>query len=154
MENGFKLWYNYVNVNSICGYKSFEINGKNKAIQSVIVEIENENVSISTHKRDINNVVNKIKKPEQLIYTSEEVGLKIERITGKQLVTVNQTRVNDIIESPLENIPQTNENSRTNKPSSNENDSYALPEDQICFIFLQLRNLLPEIKLKSSITEI
>ena len=85
-----------------------------KAIQSVVVEIENENVSISTHKRDINNVVNKIKKPEQLIYTSEAVGLKIERITGKQLVTVNQTRVNDIIESPLENIPQTNEKARTN----------------------------------------
>ncbi len=21
MENGFKLWYNYVNVNSICGYE-------------------------------------------------------------------------------------------------------------------------------------
>ncbi len=73
-----------------------------KAIKSVVVEIENENVSISTHKRDINNVVNKIKKPEQLIYTSEEVGLMIERITGKQLVTVNQTRVNDIIETPLE----------------------------------------------------
>ena len=22
VENGFKLWYNYVNVNSICGYKT------------------------------------------------------------------------------------------------------------------------------------
>ena len=102
--------------------KSFEIDGKNKAIQSVVVDIENENVSISTHERDINNVINKIKKPEQLIYTSEEIGLKIERITGKQLVTVNQTRVNDKIESPKTNIPQTNEKSTTNEPTSIEVD--------------------------------
>ena len=100
--------------------KSFEIDGKNKAIQSVVVDIENENVSISTHERNINNVVNKIKKPEQLIYTSEEIGLKIERITGKQLVTVNQTRVNDEIESPKSNIPQTTEKSTINEPISIE----------------------------------
>ena len=114
-----------------------------KAIQSVVVEIENENVSISTHKRDINNVVNKIKKPEQLIYTSEEVGLKIERITGKQLVTVNQTRVNDIIESPSENGPQTNEKSRTNEPSSYESDSYIT---NMAFFFRKvIHNILKKI---------
>ena len=88
-------------------------------------------------------VVNKIKKPEQLIYTSEEVGLKIERITGKQLVTVNQTRVNDIIESPLENVPQTNEKSRTNEPSSYESDSYIT---NMAFFFRKvIHNILKKI---------
>ena len=94
--------------------KAFEINGKNKAIQSVVVEIENENVSISTHERDINNVVNKIKMPEQLIYTSEEIGQMIERRTGKQFTTVNPTRVNNEIVSPNKNISQVTENSNQN----------------------------------------
>ena len=91
--------------------KSFEINGKNKAVQSVVVAIENENVSISTHERGINNVVNKIKMPEQLIYASDEIGQMIERTTGKQLVTVNPTRVNNMIASPIPNISQSSEKS-------------------------------------------
>lgn len=101
--------------------KSFEINGKNKAIQSVVVEIENENVSISTHERGINNIVNKIKMPEQLIYTSEEIGQMIERRTGKQFSTVNPTRVNNKFVSPKNNISQTTENS-TNKVLQTENE--------------------------------
>ena len=52
--------------------KAFKIDGKNKAVQSVVVSIEDENVSISTHLREINNVVNKIKMPEQLIFASTE----------------------------------------------------------------------------------
>lgn len=83
--------------------KSFELNGKNKAVQSIIVAIEDENVSISTHQRDINNVVNKIKNARQLIYVSDEVGQMIERIT------VNPTREN--IVPPKTNISQTQENS-------------------------------------------
>ena len=51
-----------------------------------------------------NNVVNKIKMPEQLIYASDEIGQMIERTTGKQLVTVNPTRVN--IVPPVPNISQ------------------------------------------------
>ena len=97
--------------------KAFEINGKNKAIQSVVVEIENENVSISTHERGINNVVNKIKMPEQLIYTSEEIGQMIERRTGKQFTTVNPTRVNNELVSPNNNISQLNEKSNIEKIS-------------------------------------
>ena len=93
--------------------KSFEINGKNKAIQSVVVDIESENVSISTHERGINNVVNKIKMPEQLIYTSEEIGQMIERITGKQYSTVNPTRVNNEFVSPNMNISQSKEKSNS-----------------------------------------
>lgn len=101
--------------------KAFEINGKNKAVQSVVVAIEDENVSISTHERGINNVVNKIKKPEQLIYTSDEVGQLIERITGKRLVTVNPTRVNENSVPPLPNIPQPAEKSSVDLMRENEN---------------------------------
>ncbi len=89
--------------------KSFEIDGKNKAVQSVVVAIEDVNVSISTHQRDVNNLVNKIKMPEQLIYASAEIGQVVERITGKQLVTVNPTRVNEHIEPPKINISQNEE---------------------------------------------
>lgn len=98
--------------------KSFEINGKNKAVQSVVVAIEDENVSISTHERDINNLVNKIKMPEQLIYVSDEIGQVIERATGKQLVTVNPTRANGNAEPPRENIPQNAEKSTSAERSS------------------------------------
>lgn len=83
--------------------KSFELNGKNKAVQSIVVAIEDENVSISTHQRDINNVVNKIKNARQLIYISDEIGQVIERIT------VNPTRVN--IVPPTLNISQSQEKS-------------------------------------------
>lgn len=91
--------------------KSFKLDGKNKAVQSVIVAIEDDNISISTHLREINNVVNKIKMPEQLIYASAEIGQVVERITGKQLVTVNPTRVNENIVPPKTNISQDKEKS-------------------------------------------
>ena len=90
------------------------MNGKNKAVQSVVVSIENENVSISTHERDINNVVNKIKKPDQLIYVSDEIGQMIERTTGKQLVTVNPTREDVLNVPPTENISHPIEKSTSN----------------------------------------
>lgn len=98
--------------------KSFEINGKNKAVQSVVVAIEDENVSISTHERDISNLVNKIKMPEQLIYASDEIGQVIERATGKQLVTVNPTRANGKAEPPRANITQNAEKSTSTEQSS------------------------------------
>lgn len=101
--------------------KSFEINGKNKAVQSVVVAIENENVSISSHERDINNIVNKIKMPEQLIYVSDEIGQVIERVTGKQLVTVNPTRVNNSV-PPQVSIAQ------SFKKSSSQSESEILSQ--------------------------
>lgn len=104
--------------------KSFVIDGKNKSVQSVVVAIEDENVSISTHQRDINNVVNKIKMPEQLIYLSAEVGQVIERTTGIQLRTVNPTRVNENIVPPKANIPQNTEKS-INPAKSQERHSDA-----------------------------
>lgn len=91
--------------------KAFKIDGKNKAVQSVVVSIEDENVSISTHLREINNVVNKIKMPEQLIFASTEIGQMVERLTGKQLGTVNPTRENEIFAPPVTTILQNTENS-------------------------------------------
>ncbi len=107
--------------------KSFKLDGKNKAVQSVIVAIEDDNISISTHLREINNVVNKIKMPEQLIYASAEIGQVVERITGKQLVTVNPTRVNENIVPPKTNISQDKEKSTiiNNNEKSQENHSNA-----------------------------
>lgn len=82
--------------------KSFEFNGKNKAVQSIVVAIEDDNVSISTHQREINNLINKIKMPDQVIYLSPEIGQVIERMT-KTSVTVNPTRENKTV-PPTKNI--------------------------------------------------
>ncbi|UTY31725.1 hypothetical protein [Treponema putidum] len=42
--------------------------GKHKIVQSVVVEIGGVNVLVSTHEKDINNVLNKIKQADQVIY--------------------------------------------------------------------------------------
>lgn len=86
--------------------KSYIIDDKIHGIQSVVVSIDGENVSISTHEHDINNIVNKIKKPDQLLYAAAEVRLLVERATGKQLVTVNQNRNSEYVASPSQNISQ------------------------------------------------
>ncbi len=65
--------------------KSYIINEKTRAIQSVIVSIEDDNVSISTHERDINNAVNKIKTPDQLLFAAAEVGRVITQHTQVNL---------------------------------------------------------------------
>ena len=62
---------------------------KARAIQSVVVSIDGENISITTHQRDISNVVNKIKKPDQLLFAAAKVRLLVERMDKP--VTVNPT---------------------------------------------------------------
>lgn len=89
--------------------KSFFINDKVHGVQSVVVSIDGENVSISTHERDINNFVNKIKKPDQLLYAAAKVRLLVERATGKQLVTVNPTREFEYVKSLDSNLQQKSE---------------------------------------------
>lgn len=92
--------------------KSFVINEKFKTVQSVVIEIEGENISISSHERELNNLLNKIKMPDQLLYARAEVEQIIERITNNSLGTVNQTRENEnsrLSESPVESISQTQE---------------------------------------------
>ena len=53
---------------SLLYVKSFLTGGKYKIVQSVVVEIDGVNVSVSTHEKDINNVLNKIKQADQVIY--------------------------------------------------------------------------------------
>lgn len=86
--------------------KSYIIDDKIHGIQSVVVSIDGENVSISTHEPDINNIVNKIQKPDQLLYVATEVRLLVERATGKQLVTVNPNRDSEYVASLIQNISQ------------------------------------------------
>ena len=83
-ERDGKKSHNYV--------KSFVFDEKTKAVQNIVVSIDGENVSISTHPREINNLVNKIKTPDQLVYAAAEVGRLIERMAENQSVTVNPTR--------------------------------------------------------------
>lgn len=45
------------------------------------MNINGENVSITAHPRDINNIVNKIKMPDQLVYAAAKVGQVIEQRT-------------------------------------------------------------------------
>ena len=77
--------------------KSYIINEKTRAVQSVVVSIEDDNVSISTHERDINNAVNKIKTPDQLLFAAAKVGRVIERMAENQAVTVNRTGVSEYV---------------------------------------------------------
>ena len=58
--------------------KSFIFDEKTKAVQDIVVSIDGENVSITAHPRDINNIVNKIKTPDQLVYAAAEVARMIE----------------------------------------------------------------------------
>lgn len=51
--------------------KSFLESGKTKSYQSVVVKIDGQDISISTHQRDTNNILNKIKKAEDVIYTND-----------------------------------------------------------------------------------
>lgn len=71
--------------------KSYLIANKSKGIQSVVVVIGDDNVSISTHERDINNLVNKIKMPEQILYKSSEIGQLISQRIQKEQSIANPT---------------------------------------------------------------
>lgn len=93
--------------------KSYVINEKTKAVQSVVVNIEDEYISISTHKRDISNVVNKIKKPDQLLFAAAKVRLLAEQHTKEKLSqsVVSPNRENEYVIPPQTNIPQSQEKS-------------------------------------------
>ena len=73
--------------------KSFVFDEKTKVVQDVVVNISGENISITAHPRDINNIVNKIKMPDQLVYAAARVGQVIEQRTQEAQSIVNPTRV-------------------------------------------------------------
>ena len=129
--------------------KSYVINEKTKAVQSVVVNIEDEYISISTHKRDISNVVNKIKKPDQLLFAAAKVRLLVEQHTKEKLSqsVVNPNRENEYIIPPQTNITQTPEKSSDEKSIDSFNikgekysfsDAEALLKEDIAAIFEEL----------------
>ena len=61
--------------------RSYSINEKRKVVQTVVVGIEDFNVAISTHPRDVNNIMNKIKTPDQLLFVATSVGRIIRQHT-------------------------------------------------------------------------
>lgn len=128
--------------------KSYVINEKTKAVQSVVVNIEDEYISISTHKRDISNVVNKIKKPDQLLFAAAEVRLLAEQHTKEKLSqsVVSPNRENEYVIPPQTNIPQPQEKSSDEISQSftikgekySFSDAEALLKEDIAAIFEEL----------------
>ncbi len=128
--------------------KSYVINEKTKAVQSVVVNIEDEYISISTHKRDISNVVNKIKKPDQILFAAAEVRLLAEQHTKEKLSqsVVSPNRENEYIIPPQTNIPQPQEKSSDEISESftikgekySFSDAEALLKEDIAAIFEEL----------------
>ena len=90
--------------------KSFK-NGKEKikVVLSAIANIKGDNISISTHRRNINNIINKIKKPADLLYekqTSGNVGTAGTDSYSPNLAISGDTQSTDK-EIPINsNIPQ------------------------------------------------
>lgn len=123
--------------------KSFLINDKVHGIQSVVVSIDNENISISTHERDINNFINKIKKPDQLLYAAAKVRLSVERTTGKQLVTVNPTRESEYVKPIDSNLQQNSKSVKENTPPK-LNDNQIVPLTVSEFLYFASQCKTPE----------
>lgn len=72
--------------------KSYIVNEKKKAVQTVVVGMEDFNVAISTHPRGINNIVNKIKTPDQLLFVATSVGRIIRQHTPEGQSVANSNR--------------------------------------------------------------
>ena len=70
--------------------KSFidEDKNKQKIVQSVVVNIEGEEVSISTHERNATNVLNKIKRADSLIYMDKKTNPVAEQASSNKDVSV------------------------------------------------------------------
>lgn len=83
-DNGNEISHNYI--------KSFVDESKIEGFQSVIVKIGKYNVSVTSHNRDLKNILSKIIMPEQLVYLRPEVGQAIEQHTHNGQEMVNQTK--------------------------------------------------------------
>lgn len=105
-----KLFGDEVEKESHIYAKSFVIEGKEKAVQSVVVSIDDDYVSISTHERDINNIVNKIKTPDQLLYVATAVRRMAEQHTQNEQSMVSPNRVHNFVDIVTPPNPNYNEN--------------------------------------------
>lgn len=70
--------------------KNFILDKDSKMVQSVIVEIKNENVIISSHERPVNEIVSKIKQADQILYLAPEVGSLIQQHTQNEQSVYHQ----------------------------------------------------------------
>ena len=70
--------------------KNFFMDKKSKMVQSVIVEIESENVIITSHERPVNEIVGKIKQADQILYIAPEIGSLIRQHTLNEQSVANQ----------------------------------------------------------------
>ena len=86
LNNGKEeLSHNYI--------KSYIDESNIEGFQSIIVTIDDNNISISSHRRDLDNILSKIKTPEQVNYINSEVGHLIEHLVQySELQVVNPTR--------------------------------------------------------------
>ena len=64
--------------------KNFAMDKDSKMIQSVVVEIEDENVIITSHERPVNEIVSKIKQADQILYIAPEIGSLIRQHTQNE----------------------------------------------------------------------
>lgn len=83
--------------------KSFIFDEKTRAVQDIVVNIEDENVSISSHERSISNVINKIKNPDQILYIESEIGnlLKQRELDKNQAVDSRADNGKELNSIPL-----------------------------------------------------
>ncbi len=64
--------------------KNFVMDKDSKMIQSVVVEIEKENVIITSHERPVNEILSKIKQADQILYIAPEIGSLIRQHTQNE----------------------------------------------------------------------
>ncbi len=102
--------------------KSFIFDKNTRAIQDIVVSIDGKNISITSHPREINNIVNKIKNPDQLIYISDEIGnlLKQRELINNEQVIVKPTI--DKLTHPLNSKYSINDILSINDLSKSEQD--------------------------------
>lgn len=70
--------------------KNFLMDKNSKMVQSVVVEIESENVIITSHERPVNEIVGKIKQADQILYIAPEIGSLIRQHTLNEQSVANQ----------------------------------------------------------------
>lgn len=98
-RNGMTLSYDpvvndiVVNVYKIDGEKHNYFPEDLREIQEIVASLDGGNVSIPTHPGEINNLVNKIKTPDQLVYAAARVGRMIEQHTQNVQSVVNRDMV-------------------------------------------------------------
>ena len=102
--------------------KSFKVNDETKAVISVVVSIEGESVSISTHRRDMNNMINLIKKGN--ILYEKDIASTVDAGTFNSSSSEEQQPTPTIYSKTDEKsiTEQENEEATSNEPEESEEE--------------------------------